>query len=96
MDYDSKEFILFGVAIVTVCLSLRYMIPLALKWLWEHYIVTSISYEEHPDLKLPPGTLGYPLIGETLQFLRKVCIDYLYNHYLRMNETDIPFGTCNI
>ncbi|WAR21445.1 CP26A-like protein [Mya arenaria] len=64
---------IFLVIPTVVSLSILCLLPLAswIRWAWQWYHVTIVSREEFPDLQLPPGTMGYPVVGETIAFLKK-------------------------
>ena len=59
-----------GVVIVVTVL------PRAIKLLWYLYCTTGCD-SEGSDKPLPPGTMGYPLVGETMQLVTKVCHFYV-------------------
>ena len=49
-----------------------FLIPTFLKKVWEIYILTTFPADPSFKEELPPGKLGYPVIGETIPFVIKV------------------------
>ncbi|XP_060063621.1 cytochrome P450 26A1-like [Ylistrum balloti] len=52
-------------------LAVLLILPTFLKWSWQFYINKVYPVDKTSRKPLPPGTLGYPIIGETIQFIIK-------------------------
>ncbi|XP_027345641.1 beta-amyrin 28-monooxygenase-like [Abrus precatorius] len=39
-----------------------------------HFIIKIVKFRKHANLHLPPGSLGWPIVGETFDFMR-TCLD---------------------
>ena len=43
-----------------------------IKITWEWNVMSTVSLDRRKHLQVPPGSMGYPIIGETFSFLWKV------------------------
>ncbi|OWF55062.1 cytochrome P450 26A1-like [Mizuhopecten yessoensis] len=57
-------------------LAVLLILPTLLKWGWHFYINRVYPADTASSKPLPPGTLGYPIIGETIQFILKIAEYY--------------------
>ncbi|KAK3575799.1 hypothetical protein CHS0354_000050 [Potamilus streckersoni] len=66
--------VLMVICVIFFVILLLLSLPYAMKFIWQVIVTTTSA--RHESLPLPPGTLGYPLIGETLEFLKKGSLFY--------------------
>lgn len=73
--YSISYFQDYGTLIEGVEFFLPYFVPLALFLfsisLWKFYI--NNTRDTSSNLPLPPGTVGFPFVGETISMIAKVC-----------------------
>ncbi|XP_053406786.1 cytochrome P450 26A1-like [Mercenaria mercenaria] len=60
----------------TALLPPVYIILHLVRLVWEYYVTSCLNIEGCQGLSLPPGTMGYPFVGESVEFLRKRCTFY--------------------
>lgn len=64
-----------GLLIFIICCVVGHVV---IKTIWKYYITCyCVTDTELSHLPIPPGTLGYPFIGETVEFIRKVPFQFL-------------------
>lgn len=69
---------------------LVYFFPLAswIKLAWRYYVESRIDFGDFQNLALPPGTMGYPILGESIDFLKKV--SKCFSHKEKNSTIDVP------
>ena len=64
--------IFHSAGLLVVIFGILWLSSAIIKYIWEWSIVVSVSRDSNMQLQLPPGSMGFPIIGETFSFLWKV------------------------
>lgn len=76
MEITAQYLLLDPVWQLAGVLTLLLTLPVLLRWAWQAYIYRVYPTSTTSTKPLPPGTLGYPVIGETIHFILKVAEYY--------------------
>ncbi|XP_076101812.1 cytochrome P450 26A1-like [Mytilus galloprovincialis] len=68
-SYILSCYVLYWGLVIVGCPAIVHVL---IKFCWNYYIILwCVTDNELSHLPIPPGTLGYPFIGETIEFIRK-------------------------
>ena len=70
--YCMDSSIFHSAGLLVVIFGILWLSSAIIKYVWEWSIVVSVSRDSNMQLQLPPGSMGFPIIGETFSFLWKV------------------------